>query len=103
MSQIKEIDVVDSYYKLDIGKTFQHDPQRIANGMAHVFADFGLKIVEIGSEPYKVIRRRYTRVLEQIKSNKRDGKARYDNFDPEKLFFCSTEYPKLCASKSTTR
>ena len=103
MFQIKEIDVVDSYYKLDIATTYKYDPQRIAKGMLDVFADFGLKIVEIGSEAYKVIRKRYIRVLDQIKSNKKDAKARYDNFDPEKLFFCSTEYPKLCASKSTTR
>ena len=103
MFQIKEIDVVDSYYKLDIATTYKYDPQRIAKGLLDVFADFGLKIVEIGSEAYKVIRKRYIRVLDRIKSNKSHAKARYDNFDQEKLLFCSTEYPNLCDNNSTAR
>ena len=102
MTQITEINVVDSYYDLDIASIYKHDPKRIANGMSHVFANFGLEFVDVGSEAYKCVRRRYTRVLDQIRSNKRNAKARYNNFDHEKLLFSSAEFPKLCADKSTT-
>ena len=102
MVKIKDLEVVDCYYDLDFGTKYRYDQNRIANGISDVFASVGLKIVQSGSEPFKVIRTRYNRILEQIRANKRHAKARYDNFDSEKIFFCDSEFPKLCGNLSTT-
>ena len=96
MIQIKTIEVVDSFYDLDIAARYAHDPDRIAKGITDVFANSGLEIVDFGSEAHKTLKKRYGRVLDQIRSNKRHGKTRHNNFDSEKLFFRASEFPNLC-------
>ena len=103
MTQIKEIDVVNSFYNLNISATYARDPDRIAKGLVDVLADFGLKIVEFGSEAYRNLKRRYSRVLDQIRDNKKRSKDPHYNFDSEKLFYCASDFPNLCEKDSPKR
>ena len=103
MVQIKEIDVVDSYYDLKIGARYSRDKDKIAKRVFDVFANFGLKIIQFDSLAFKAIKMRYSRVEDQIKLNQKNAKHnRHDNFDSEKIFFCDSEYPELCDNQSTT-
>ena len=103
MSQISEIELVDSYYTLNISELYARKPDRFDKGILLVFANFGLKIVGFGSEAYKTIKKRYKRVLDQIKDNKKNSKAQHYNFDSEKLFFSASEFPNLCKKDSPKR
>ena len=75
MTQITEIELVDSYHTLNISGLYARKPDRFDKGILLVFANFGLKIVGFGSEAYKTIKKRYKRVLDQIKDNKKNSKA----------------------------
>ena len=48
MTQIKEIDVVNSFYNLNISAKYARDPDRIAKGLVDILADFGLKNIHFG-------------------------------------------------------
>ena len=100
MVQIKEIEVVDRYYDLEIDKRHARHHDRISLGLSDVFAYYGLEI-NFNTTAYPIIKKRYIRILDKIRDNKKATCANHYKFDSEKLFFCETEHPELCANETT--
>ena len=101
MVQIKEIEVVDIYYDSKIGATYRTNPDRIFLGLKDVFYTSGLRLVGVETPAYTTIKRRYERILEKIRANKKASRTRYQTFDSEKIFFCDSEHPEICANETT--
>ena len=103
-NDISEYQVVDFYFKHELGKQYQHDPSRISKGITDIFANFGLEIVQFDSPAYNTIKMRYNRIVDKIRAQKINKKAaNYGLNDPTKQFFSATNFPDLCQKVNNER
>ena len=100
--EISEIELVDTYYTLNISRRYVRDPKKIRKRLADIFANFGLKIAKFNTPSYNIIQSRYNRIVIQIDSNKSCKRDRHFGFIPEKLFFSESELPDLCTIENST-
>ena len=102
--EISEIEVVDTYYLLNLSSSYVRDPKKIDKRLTDLFAHFDLKIAKSNSNlaSYKTIQSRYTRIVQKIDSNKSCKRDKHFGFIPEKLFFCESEMPDLCTKENST-
>ena len=99
--EINEIELVDTYYSLELSSSYVSDPHRIRKSLADIFAWFGLKINSFNSASYNTIQSRYNRMVKKILSNKKARRDRHYDFIPDKLFFSESDFPELCTKKET--
>ena len=96
MYLIKEHKVIDIWYDLNLVFTNSNRTEVIETFLSQIFADIGLKIAELTSDVFKVVKRRCERIVDKIRSNKRSQKSKYNGFpDPEKTFFDESEFTNL--------
>ena len=94
---ITEHNVIDIFQDSKIVFTNKNKSDVIENFLGDVFSEYGLKISEFDSLPYKAIKQRCVRIIDKVKANNKYKRPKYYGFsDPEKTFFSETEFPKLC-------
>ena len=100
--EISELEVVNAYYFLELSTSYHKDPNRDKNCLCDLFANFGLKIQQFNSDAYNTIIRRYNRIVDKIRKNKKSKKHKHYDFIPDKLFFRESDFPEFCAKQTST-
>ena len=99
---IKFKDVIDIWYKDNLGTKYRYDKGDISVlQMQFIFANKGLEIVT--SIPDK-LRLRLNNIVKKIKTNQKASRPKFNSFsDIEQLFYSATEFPNLCKIEDTKR
>ena len=100
---INEIELVDTYYLLELSTSYVSDPKRIRKSLIDIFAHFGLKMNNFNSASYNTIQSRYNQLVEKITKNKKARRDIHSGFIPDKLFFSESDLPELCTKETSTR
>ena len=106
MSEITEIQFVDTWYHLNLGSKYVYDSDKILKRLCDLFAFNGLKIKQnqFGSSNFDKIRLRYTHITEKITKNKKTpSRDKHFGFKSEKLFFSAKDMPNLCEKEVSKR
>ena len=98
--KITERRVIDIWYELKLKITKTNYTDVVEHFLCQILGDCGLKVAETTSDKnsaaYKTLKRRCDRIIHKVRLNKRDKKSKYNGYsDPEKLFVCESEFPKL--------
>ena len=96
MSVITEHKVIDVWQNLNLVFTYKNKSEVIENFLCQIFAELGLEFSEFSFPAHKLIKQRCVRIIDKLKANNRNKKPNYYGFfDPEKTFFCESEFPDL--------
>ena len=96
MSIITEYNVIDFWHILNLSFTNKNKAAVIESFLCQLFANSGLELTGFGSPAYRALKHKCVRIVDKTKANKRNKQSKYYGFsDPEKIFFCESEFPEL--------